>query len=125
MFNTLFINIPFVKDPLKMLGYAKFMKKLVTKKRNMDFKTIEVSHHFSAIMSNNLVIKKKDMGAFKILCTIGVFFAKALYDLGSSKNLMSLAIFKQLGLAIPSSTTMRLHIVDRTIKTWEFSMMYW
>lgn len=73
MFNTLPINIPLVEAFLEMSGYAKFMKELVRRKRNLEFETIEVSHHYSAIMSNNLVVKKEDPRAFAVPCTIGVF----------------------------------------------------
>ncbi|KAK4723994.1 hypothetical protein R3W88_026773 [Solanum pinnatisectum] len=82
-----------------MSGYAKFMKELVTKKRNMDFETIEVSHNYSTIMTSAIVTKKQDPGAFTIPCTIGMLqFDKDLCDLGASINLMPYAIFKQLGL---------------------------
>ncbi|XP_049348193.1 uncharacterized protein LOC125812760 [Solanum verrucosum] len=100
-----------------MPGYAKFMKEPVTKKRNMDFETIEVSHNCSAIMTSEIITKKEDSGAFTIPCTIGMLqFAKALCDLGASINLMPYTIFEQLGLGEPKSTTMRLLMADRSIK---------
>ncbi|WMV37893.1 hypothetical protein MTR67_031278 [Solanum verrucosum] len=68
-------------------------------------------------MTSNVVIKKTDLGAFTILCTVRMLqFSKALCDLGASINLMSYAIFKQLGLGEPKSTTMRLLMADRSIK---------
>ncbi|XP_049357262.1 uncharacterized protein LOC125821949 [Solanum verrucosum] len=89
VFKTLSINIPLVEALLEMPGYAKFMKELVTKKRSLDFETIEVSHSCSAIMSKHLIKKREDPGAFTIPCTIGMLqFAKALCDLGASINLM-------------------------------------
>ncbi|XP_049342938.1 uncharacterized protein LOC125807269 [Solanum verrucosum] len=100
-----------------MSGYSKFMKELVTKKRTMDFETIKVSHNCSAIMTSEMITKKEDPGAFTIPCTIGILkFVKALCDLGASINLMPYAIYKQLGLGEPKSTTMRLVMVDRSIK---------
>lgn len=86
MFRNITINILFVDALLKILEYAKFMKELVTKNKNLEFETIEVSNHCSAIMSSNLLAKKKDLEAFTILCRISV------------NNLMSLVIFKQLDL---------------------------
>lgn len=54
---------------------------LVTKKRNLEFEAIEVSHLYSANMSNNMVVKKKDLGLCISLCSIGLFqFVKALCD---------------------------------------------
>ncbi|KAK4721407.1 hypothetical protein R3W88_011640 [Solanum pinnatisectum] len=68
-------------------------------------------------MTNESITKKEDPGAFIILCTIGMLqFAKALCDLGASINLMPYAIYKQLGLGEPKTTTMRLLIADRSIK---------
>ncbi|XP_070029407.1 uncharacterized protein [Nicotiana sylvestris] len=61
--------------------------------------------------------EKEDPGAFTIPCTIGVHnFARALCDNGASINLMPLAIYKQAGLGMPRSTSMRLQLVDRSIK---------
>ncbi|XP_049346837.1 uncharacterized protein LOC125811400 [Solanum verrucosum] len=80
-----------------MSGYAKFMNKLVTKKRSLDYETIELPHSCSAIMTSDSIPKREDRGAFTILCTIGMLqFAKALCDFGASINLMYYAIYKQL-----------------------------
>ncbi|XP_015165282.1 uncharacterized protein [Solanum tuberosum] len=117
VFKTLSINLPLVEALLEMLGYTKFMKELVTKKRSLDFETIEVSHSCSTIMKKELIEKKDDPGALTILCTIGMLkFAKVLCDLGVSINLMPYHIYKQLGLGEPHATTMRLLMADRSIK---------
>ena len=102
---------------LEIPGYAKFMKELVTKKRILDYETIEVPHSCCEIMTKELITKREDPGAFTIPCTIGMLqFAKALCDLGASINLMPYAIYKQLGLGEPKATTMRLLMADRSIK---------
>lgn len=89
------------------MGYAKFMKYLVTKKRTIRFKSIDNLHYCSAIATRSLVNKLEDPSAFIILCTIGAFsFAKALCDMGASINLMPLATYRQLGLEFPKPTTM-------------------
>ncbi|KAK4707466.1 hypothetical protein R3W88_032958 [Solanum pinnatisectum] len=83
--KQLSINIPLIEALEKMPMYEKFMKDL----------------------------KKEDPGAFTIPCTIGLLhFAKALCDLGASINLMSLSIYKKLGLGAPKSVAMRLLMVD-------------
>ncbi|XP_049406135.1 uncharacterized protein LOC125869736 [Solanum stenotomum] len=116
VFNKLSINLPLVKALLEMPGYAKFMKELVTKKRILDYETIEVPHSCSAIMTNELIIKRADPGAFTIPCTTGMLqFVNVLYDLGESINLMAYAIYKQLGLGEPKATTIRLLMADRLI----------
>ncbi|XP_055826382.1 uncharacterized protein LOC129894755 [Solanum dulcamara] len=95
MFKSLSIKLPLIEALLEMPGNAKFMKKLVIKNHNMDFKTIKLSHSCSAIMSSNIVVKKDNLGAFTIPCTIGLYkFTKALCDLSVSINLMAYAIFK-------------------------------
>ncbi|XP_015167699.1 uncharacterized protein [Solanum tuberosum] len=100
-----------------MPGYAKFMKELVTKKRILDFETIEISHSCSEIMTNERIIKKKDPGAFTIPFTISMIkLSKALCDLGASINLIPYAFYKQFGLGEPKSKTMRLLMADRSIK---------
>ncbi|KAK4721409.1 hypothetical protein R3W88_011642 [Solanum pinnatisectum] len=117
VFKTLSINLPLVEALLEMPGYATFMKELVTKKRSLDFETTEISHRCSAIMTKELITKREDLGAFTIPCTIHMLqFAKALCDLGASINLMPYAIYKQLGLGEPKATTMRLLMVNRSIK---------
>ncbi|KAK4713469.1 hypothetical protein R3W88_019376 [Solanum pinnatisectum] len=59
----------------------------------------------------------EDPGAFTILCTIGsIKFAKALRDMGANINLIPLAIYEKLGLGVPKPTTMRLMMVDRSVK---------
>ncbi|XP_049368034.1 uncharacterized protein LOC125832895 [Solanum verrucosum] len=106
-----------VEALLEMSGYAKFMKEFVTKKRNLDFETVEVSHSCSEIMTKELIKKREDPGAFTIPCNIGMLqFSKLLCDLGASINLMPYAIYKQLGLGEPKATTVRLLMADRSIK---------
>ncbi|XP_015165387.1 uncharacterized protein [Solanum tuberosum] len=73
VFKKLSINLPLVEALLEMPGYAKFMKELVTKKRILDYETIEVPHSCSAIMTNELITKRDDPGAFTIpYCDIDV-----------------------------------------------------
>ncbi|XP_070050785.1 uncharacterized protein [Nicotiana tomentosiformis] len=61
--------------------------------------------------------KVSDRGSFTIPCTIGSYaFAKALCDLGSSINLMPLAIYTKLGIGIARPTSMLLQLADRIVK---------
>lgn len=100
-----------------MLGYAKFMKELVTKRRSLDLEMIEVSHNWSAIMTNEMIKKRYNPRAFTILCIIDMLqFAKSLCDLGYNINLMSYTIYKQIRLEEPNTTTMRFLMVNRSIK---------
>ena len=100
-----------------MPSYAKFMKDLVTKKRSVTFEDDDRMQHCSAIATRSLVLKKEDLGAFTIPCTVmSLHFVKALYDLGASINLIPLSIYKKLGLSDPQPTAMRLLMDDQTEK---------
>lgn len=74
-------------------------------------------HNYGIIASRFLVKKKEDLGASTITYTIECFnFSKTLYYLGANINLISVAVYKQLGLGSPKSTLMRLFMADRTMK---------
>ncbi|XP_070045579.1 uncharacterized protein [Nicotiana tomentosiformis] len=99
-----------------MLGYAKFMKDLVTKKRSMNCEAIKMTHQVIAIV-HFMALKLEDPGAFTIPCTIGTAdFAKALCDLEATINLIPYSMFKTLGIGQPRPTSMRLQMADRTMK---------
>ncbi|XP_060183298.1 uncharacterized protein LOC132613292 [Lycium barbarum] len=85
--KQLSINIPFVEAFEQMPGYAKFMKDLVTKRRQTSFAMGDVMHHCRSIVIKALVQKKEDPRAFTIPC---------------------------LGTTQP--TTMRLLTADQTVK---------
>lgn len=70
----------------------------MTKKSCLDFETVEMSHNYSTFLSSNVAVKKEDLGAFTITCTIGLFqFTKAFCDLGTGINLIPYALFTYLG----------------------------
>ncbi|XP_059294420.1 uncharacterized protein LOC132047387 [Lycium ferocissimum] len=62
--KKLSINIPLVETLEQMPGYAKFIKDLVTKRRQASFETVDVTHHCSSIVTKALVQKKEDPRAF-------------------------------------------------------------
>ncbi|XP_019235564.1 PREDICTED: uncharacterized protein LOC109215898 [Nicotiana attenuata] len=75
-----------------------------------------MTHQVSSIV-HSMAPKLEDPGAFTIPCTIGsADFAKALFDLGASINLMPYSVFKTLGIGQPRPTSMRLQMVDRSMK---------
>nr|XP_009611036.1 uncharacterized protein LOC104104605 [Nicotiana tomentosiformis] len=114
--KQLSVNIPFVEAFQEMLGFAKYLKELITKKRTTKNELVNVTHRVS-IIATTTVEKKEDPGAFTIPCTICLRdFATALCDNGASINLMPLDIYKQAGLSMPRPTSMRLQMADRSIK---------
>ncbi|XP_070007845.1 uncharacterized protein [Nicotiana sylvestris] len=116
MMKSLSINVLLVKALEQILGYAKFMKDLITKKRSMNCETIKMTHQVSAIM-HSMAPMLEDPGSITIPCIIGsADFAKALCDLEESINLMPYYVFKTFGIKHPRPTSIRLKMVDRTIK---------
>ena len=118
VFKKLHINIPFADALEQMPSYVKFMKDILSQKRRLaDFKTVNLTEEFRAILQRKLPQKLKDPGSFTIPCTIGnAIFERALCDLGASINLMPLSIFKRLGLGEASPTTVTLQLADRSLK---------
>ncbi|XP_070029413.1 uncharacterized protein [Nicotiana sylvestris] len=82
-----------------------------------DLATVTLTQTCSVVVTRPIAEKLSDPGSFTIPCTIGNFaFAKALCDLGSSTNLMPLAIYKRLGIGRARHTSMLLQLADRTTK---------
>ncbi|XP_070018138.1 uncharacterized protein [Nicotiana sylvestris] len=107
MMKSLFINVPLVEALEQMLGYAKFMKDLVTKKRPMNCEMINMTHQVSAIV-HSMAPKLEYPGDFTIPCIGSAEFSKALCDLRVSINLITYSVFKILGIGQPRPTSMRL-----------------
>ncbi|XP_015940037.1 uncharacterized protein LOC107465572 [Arachis duranensis] len=98
--------------------YAKFLKELMTRKRNWGEKeTIVLTEECSAIIQKKLPQKMKDPGSFQIPCIIGdINIEKALCDLGASINLKPLAMMKRMRIEEAKPTRMALQLADRTFK---------
>ena len=101
-----------------MPSYVKFMKDILSKKRRLlDFETVNLTEECSAVLHKKLPQKLKDPCSFTIPCTNGnSIFQRALCDLGASINLMSLSIFRRLGLGEARPTTVTLQLADRSLK---------
>lgn len=66
-FSNLFVNIPLVEPLLKIPCYTTFMKDMLTKMRVTDFEMIEVPYNYGAMISSNMVVKKKNLGHLPFL----------------------------------------------------------
>ncbi|XP_010241538.1 PREDICTED: uncharacterized protein LOC104586103 [Nelumbo nucifera] len=112
------INIPFVEALVQMPQYAKFFKEIINnKKRWEDDQTVPLTEKCSSIITSKMPAKLKDPGSFTIPCVVGsIEFTKCLCDLGASINLMSLSIFRKLGLGEVKPTLMTLQLADHSIK---------
>ncbi|XP_073304563.1 uncharacterized protein [Primulina huaijiensis] len=118
VFKKLHINILFADTLMQMPSYDKFLKDILENKRNLeDHMTINLTENCSALVQNKIPPKLKDPWSFYIPCMIGdVVFHKALCDLSAIINLMSLSIFRKLGLGVPKPTRMSLQLADRSVK---------
>nr|XP_033516090.1 uncharacterized protein LOC117280486 [Nicotiana tomentosiformis] len=111
MLNQIIVTVPFVEALEKMPGYAKFMKDLVTMKKNRQSDTSVQCNHFTNQNEN-------DGGSgFIIPCTIGVTSCARAHNgrLGVF-NLMPYAVLKIFDLGNPRPTSMKLLMADRTLK---------
>ncbi|XP_015068698.1 uncharacterized protein LOC107013256 [Solanum pennellii] len=112
--EELSVNIQLVEALEQMQGYAKFTKDLVTKKIVV---SLDFSNALQCYCNQIFGSKKEDPGAFTIPYNIrSIKFANALCDLGAIINLMPLPIYEKLGSGMPKPTTMRLMMVDMSVK---------
>ncbi|XP_062114039.1 uncharacterized protein LOC133825059 [Humulus lupulus] len=115
--KQLHINIPLVEALEKMPNYVMFLKDILTKKRRLgEFEIVALTGGCSAILKNKIPPKLKDLGSFTILCSIGGRdVVRAFCALGASINLMSMSIFKNLGIGEARPTTVTLQLADRSM----------
>ncbi|XP_062100121.1 uncharacterized protein LOC133805999 [Humulus lupulus] len=111
--KQLHINISLVDALEQMPNNVKFLKDILTKKRRLgEFETVALTEGCSAILKNKIPPKLKDPGSFTIPISIGGReVGKARCDLGASINLMTMSIFKKLGIGEVRPTTLTLQLV--------------
>ena len=109
------INIPFAEALSQMPLYAKFLKDIFSKKRNIEHnETITLTRESSAVIKK-MPPKLRDPGSFVILCMIGSeTIDKALCDLGASVSLLPLSLFKRIGIGELKPSQMTLKLVNRS-----------
>ncbi|XP_050895560.1 uncharacterized protein LOC127102202 [Lathyrus oleraceus] len=95
-------------------------KDIISKKRSIDTDPIVLTETCSAILQGmKIPVKKKDRGSVTIPCTIGdKSYINALIDLGASVSLMSLSIYKRLGIGKMQDTRMTLQFVDTSLSVY-------
>ncbi|XP_062114716.1 uncharacterized protein LOC133825837 [Humulus lupulus] len=100
-----------------MSSYVKFMKEIFSNKRKMeDYETVALTEECSAIIQKKLPQKLRDLSGFTIPCSIEDFNCeRALCDLGGRINLMSMSVFRRLGLGKARPTTVTLQLIDRSL----------
>ncbi|XP_016706816.1 uncharacterized protein [Gossypium hirsutum] len=99
-----------------MPNYVKFMKDMLSKKRQLEeLETIALTEWWNAMLTNKLTPKLKDPNSFTIPCSTGIQnIGKGLCDLAANINLKPLSMFKQLGIGEARPTTMTLQLLDQS-----------
>ncbi|XP_073017775.1 uncharacterized protein [Primulina eburnea] len=117
IFKKIHTNLPFADALEQMPNYAKFIKDVLSKKRNLqEFETVKLTEECSIILQKKLPQKLKDPGSFTIPCIIsGNHINKALCDLGVNINLMPFSIYRDLKLGEVKPTTITLKLADRSL----------
>ena len=118
LLKQLNITIPFTEAITQMPSYAKFLKQILSNKKNLeDSETVMLTAGCSAIIQNNMPHKLKDPSSFSIPCVIRKFIIdKVMCDLGANVILMPLSTCKKLNLRELRPTKMSLQLADRSIK---------
>ena len=98
--RTLEIKIPFAEALEQIPSYAKFMKEILSHKKDWrETEKVYLTEECSAVILKSLLEKLKDPGSFMIPCTLeGTCTKKALCDLGASINLIPASTIRKLGL---------------------------
>ncbi|XP_016742945.1 uncharacterized protein [Gossypium hirsutum] len=99
-----------------MLNYVKFMKDILSRKRQVrEFEIVALTEGCTTMLTNKLPPKLKDPGSFTIPCSIGnKYVGKTLFNLGARINLMPMSVFKTLGIGKARPTTMTLKLADQS-----------
>ncbi|KAH9724739.1 hypothetical protein KPL70_007603 [Citrus sinensis] len=118
IFKQVSVNIPLLDAIKQVPSYAKFLKDLCTKKRNMHVqKKAFLTENVSSILQHKIPLKCKDPGSPTISCSIGNHtIENALLDLGASVNLLPYSVFVKLGLGELHPTSLVLQLADRSPK---------
>ncbi|XP_022876965.1 uncharacterized protein LOC111395199 [Olea europaea var. sylvestris] len=91
---------------------------MLTKKRKLpEHETIVLSEEWSAIIQHRIPPKLKDPGSFTLPCSIGdLNDINFLIDSGASINLISLPLYRKLGLGDPKAASIILQLAERSLK---------
>ncbi|XP_021775709.1 uncharacterized protein LOC110739561 [Chenopodium quinoa] len=102
MLKQIHLSIPFTDVLQQMPNYSKFLKEILSGKRECNVvDSVSVGECCSALIYNDLPPKMKDPVNFSIPCnTNGKLFQNALCDLGASVSIMPCSVVKKLKLEI-------------------------
>ncbi|CAL8119103.1 unnamed protein product [Prunus armeniaca] len=112
------INLPLLDVVKQIPAYGKFIKHLMTHKLNFaPSEEVKLNKNVSAVLQRKLPPKLEDLGSFDIPINIGdKKVGRAMLDLGVSINVMQYSVYQELGLEGIKKTSIRLELVDHSIK---------
>ena len=118
MVKNLEVTVPFTYLVSQVPMYAKFLKEMITKKKDFGgVETVALTAECSAMLQNKSKPKLKDPGSFSIPCHIGALFIdKALCDLGASVSIIPLSACNRLNMGALKCSQITLQMADRSIK---------
>ncbi|CAM8890818.1 unnamed protein product [Rhodiola kirilowii] len=116
MLRKLNITLPFTEVLTQIPSYAKFLKDIVSHRRDIsEHDTVALNLECSAIIQNLLPKKLKDPGSFSIPIMIGdLCIQDALCDLGASISLMPYSLCSKLDMGTLTPTSISLRLADRS-----------
>ncbi|XP_015934175.1 uncharacterized protein LOC107460331 [Arachis duranensis] len=116
------VHTPIVMEEPEVLEkkppYMAYRKSVFSEKKTLrEDEIVVLTKECNALVQKKLPQKLPDPGSFLLPCTIGsITFEKALCDLGSSINLMSLFMMKKLGIQEAHPTRISLEMADKSLK---------
>ncbi|XP_074297972.1 uncharacterized protein LOC141628777 [Silene latifolia] len=118
MVRNIQVTIPFAELITQIPPYAKFMKDIITRKREFgETATVAFMEESSSLISGKSPPKLKDPGSFSISCVIGdVVINRALCNLGASVSVMPYSIFSKLKLGHLKMTNITLQMADKSVR---------
>ncbi|XP_056695377.1 uncharacterized protein [Spinacia oleracea] len=116
--RQLYVTIPFTDALKQMPSYTRFLKEILSGKRDLDVKeTVNLTENYSAIILNKTPPKLKDPGSFSISCAIKELeISNSMYDLGASVNILPFSVFAKLDVGDLVPTNITLQLADRSVK---------
>ncbi|XP_050920545.1 uncharacterized protein LOC127138196 [Lathyrus oleraceus] len=111
-------SVPFTEALTQMPSYAKFLKEILSNKRNPeDNEIVAMTIDISVVIQNMVIPKLQDQGGFSILFHISTMdFDRDLWDLRVIVSLMLLSVCKKLDTGDMRPTNMSLNLYDKSVK---------
>ena len=108
------MSVPLVEALKYITAFQKFVKDLVTPRRN---KRIKLSETVSSVLLDKFPTKKRDPGAPLITCEVGgKKFIKTLLDSGASVNILPKMVYDRLKLGEIEPACIDLLLADGSVR---------